>query len=416
MDRESEKLPSFRQGNYSEKPNPSRARSQQNPFPRSNPPSTGGTSLPHSPSVTSRASLTPTMNPHRSGIHNPMEGSSTCSTSNQSSDPPPSNKKPSLTSYMANRRLKGYRFEDSIREFTPEKLFKNKDSKRSESYVVNGVNILNRDEVDSLVAMNRIQKRREQHNRVERRRRDLINTAIEELSEIVPNVQEEGIKYARGNVLRLAIEYIKDLQTEVEDLRLENVSLKRENSTPYLESPVNPPMIVVNQDCTANIPNTHLDTDIHISQDTLMSQMVKLQSSSDTLSSKDELTSLMHPSPSLTILPSSPISSPYHSHAHMPANPQRLTDTGFILPTTVTGPSSSTENITSFNRSPYLVPNTSRANIFEQATPSMMNLLAHDHPLNPSGLNNFSSNQSLMLQSFGYPNMTSPPPPPHSQV
>ncbi|ORX75143.1 hypothetical protein K493DRAFT_236976, partial [Basidiobolus meristosporus CBS 931.73] len=109
---------------------------------------------------------------------------------------------------MANRRLKGYRFEDSIREFTPDKLFKNKSNKRRESYVVNGVNILNRDEMDSEAAINRLQKRREQHNRVERKRRDLINSAIEELSEIVPNAQEDGIKYARGNVLRLTIDYI----------------------------------------------------------------------------------------------------------------------------------------------------------------------------------------------------------------
>lgn len=42
----------------------------------------------------------------------------------------------------------------------------------SPSFIVNGVNILNKSSLDSEVIMNRIVQRRQTHNRVERRRRD----------------------------------------------------------------------------------------------------------------------------------------------------------------------------------------------------------------------------------------------------
>ncbi|ORX90506.1 HLH-domain-containing protein, partial [Basidiobolus meristosporus CBS 931.73] len=129
----------------------------------------------------------------------------------------PSADKNSLQSKIISRKLKGYLFEDSIREFNPEKLYKTKESRKREIYKVQGVNLLNRDDIDSKTAIERLQKRRAQHNRVERRRRDMINSAIEELSEIIPNAQQD--KFARSNVLRLAIEYIKELQVEAHNLR-----------------------------------------------------------------------------------------------------------------------------------------------------------------------------------------------------
>ncbi|KAK9760965.1 hypothetical protein K7432_014500 [Basidiobolus ranarum] len=162
----------------------------------------------------------------------------TATTSTQSStdSPPPENEssqeipkphsdKASLQSKIISRKLKGYLFEDSIREFNPEKLYRTKESRKRESYKVHGVNILNRDDIDSKTAIERLQKRRAQHNRVERRRRDMINAAIEELAEIVPNAQQD--RFARSNVLRLAIEYIKDLQTEAHNLRNENEDLRK---------------------------------------------------------------------------------------------------------------------------------------------------------------------------------------------
>lgn len=43
---------------------------------------------------------------------------------------------------------------------------------KNQSFVVNGINILNKNSVDSDTAMHRIMQRRKTHNRVERRRRN----------------------------------------------------------------------------------------------------------------------------------------------------------------------------------------------------------------------------------------------------
>jgi hypothetical protein len=76
------------------------------------------------------------------------------------------------------------------------------------SYKVNGVNILNRKNLDSKTVIERIQKRRENHNCVERRRRDCINNTILELSHIVPNASLPGQNLNKGDVLKLALDYI----------------------------------------------------------------------------------------------------------------------------------------------------------------------------------------------------------------
>lgn len=72
---------------------------------------------------------------------------------------------------------------------------------------VNGVNILNRKNVDSKTVVDRIQKRRENHNHVERRRRNCINHTITELSRVVP-LQEARQKLNKHNVLKSALDHI----------------------------------------------------------------------------------------------------------------------------------------------------------------------------------------------------------------
>ncbi|RUS15567.1 helix-loop-helix DNA-binding domain-containing protein, partial [Endogone sp. FLAS-F59071] len=57
--------------------------------------------------------------------------------------------------------------------------------------------------------MERLKRRRENHNYVERRRRDNINHTIYEISEVVPNAFQPGQKPNKGNILRLALEHIK---------------------------------------------------------------------------------------------------------------------------------------------------------------------------------------------------------------
>ncbi|ORX92611.1 hypothetical protein K493DRAFT_376608 [Basidiobolus meristosporus CBS 931.73] len=144
------------------------------------------------------------------------------------------------------RRLRAYSFNDSIRQFHPDKLRRKKATRKRESYVMHGIDILNKDNVDSEAVIDRMQQQREQHNRVERRRRDLINSSIEELSGMIPLARDHGVKFARGNVLRLTIDFIKELQQEVMLLKSENENLR--SSLAHHQNPVNSlPVIIVNQ-------------------------------------------------------------------------------------------------------------------------------------------------------------------------
>lgn len=60
-------------------------------------------------------------------------------------------------------------FDDKIRKYLPEQF------ETIKAYDVGGINILNKKTVDSQTALDKIKRRRETHNRVERRRRDQIN-------------------------------------------------------------------------------------------------------------------------------------------------------------------------------------------------------------------------------------------------
>lgn len=65
-----------------------------------------------------------------------------------------------------------------------------------------------RKNLDSKTAIERIQRRRENHNHVERRRRDTINNTIYELSQVVPNALHTGQKPHKGNILKATLDYI----------------------------------------------------------------------------------------------------------------------------------------------------------------------------------------------------------------
>lgn len=54
----------------------------------------------------------------------------------------------------------------------------------------------------------RIQKRRENHNYIERRRRNYMNNTIWELSKVIPNACAPGQKPNKANILKLALEHI----------------------------------------------------------------------------------------------------------------------------------------------------------------------------------------------------------------
>jgi hypothetical protein len=68
--------------------------------------------------------------------------------------------------YPLHQRLKIYNPDTMARRLSEGKL--------PNKLVVHGVNILNKTSLDSDTAMSRIKQRRETHNRVERRRRDML--------------------------------------------------------------------------------------------------------------------------------------------------------------------------------------------------------------------------------------------------
>ncbi|KAF9357896.1 hypothetical protein BGX34_009163 [Mortierella sp. NVP85] len=99
---------------------------------------------------------------------------------------------------------KTFRFEGSISSET---------YKTTKSFDLAGVNILNRKPLDTRTALDKLQRRRETHNRVERKRRDCINQLVDDLTRLLPSkhLEEVTSKCHRVNVLRGAVAHIKFL-------------------------------------------------------------------------------------------------------------------------------------------------------------------------------------------------------------
>ncbi|KAL7335712.1 hypothetical protein PS15p_201144 [Mucor circinelloides] len=81
------------------------------------------------------------------------------------------------------------------------------------TFMVNGVNILNKNSLDSDTVMHRIMQRRQTHNRVERRRRDRMNSLFSDLSKCLPALQHKT-ESNRADILQEAIRYIKHITNE----------------------------------------------------------------------------------------------------------------------------------------------------------------------------------------------------------
>ncbi|KAL4208262.1 hypothetical protein AB4K20DRAFT_1915426 [Rhizopus microsporus] len=133
-------------------------------------------------------------------------------------------------------RRASYPIQERIKIYSPDSMAKklHELEKQPNKLVLHGVNILNKVSVDSDTAMSRIRQRRETHNRVERRRRDNLNTLVNELSTLVPRSAENGgPKCHRAKVLRYAIDYIRAMQEENNQLRQQlGQSVSPPNSPP----------------------------------------------------------------------------------------------------------------------------------------------------------------------------------------
>ncbi|KAF9912625.1 hypothetical protein EC991_010051 [Linnemannia zychae] len=125
-----------------------------------------------------------------------------------------------------------FELDDVLREYTPDQF------KTCKAYDVGGVNILNKKPVDSKTALDKIKRRRETHNRVERRRRDCINQLIDELTALLPKEDDSDMsKSHRVNILRTAIAHIQNLTRQNENLQQQVDALKA-------GKPMPPPAII----------------------------------------------------------------------------------------------------------------------------------------------------------------------------
>ncbi|KAG0023470.1 hypothetical protein BGZ80_009337 [Entomortierella chlamydospora] len=143
-----------------------------------------------------------------------------------------------------------FELDDVLRKYSPEQF------KTCEAYDVGGVNILNKKPVDSKTALDKIKRRRETHNRVERRRRDCINQLIEELTSLLPRDDDDSqSKCHRVNVLRTAVAHIQKLTQQNEDLNRQLAVLQSDQS-------MSPPSIVTTPAPVMNHDHENKD-DLH---------------------------------------------------------------------------------------------------------------------------------------------------------
>ncbi|KAG0054928.1 hypothetical protein BGZ83_010053 [Gryganskiella cystojenkinii] len=142
-----------------------------------------------------------------------------------------------------------FELDDVMRKYSPEQF------KTCKAYDVGGVNILNKKPVDSKTALDKIKRRRETHNRVERRRRDCINQLIDELTALLPREDDGSLsKCHRVNVLRTAVAHIQNLTRQNENLKLQIDAI-------HEGKPMPPPAII-----TTLAPMLDLDEDFDDNQ------------------------------------------------------------------------------------------------------------------------------------------------------
>lgn len=67
-----------------------------------------------------------------------------------------------------------YPLQQRIKIYNPDTMARRLSQEKQTKLVVNGVNLLNKSSLDKDIILDRMKQRRETHNRVERRRRDML--------------------------------------------------------------------------------------------------------------------------------------------------------------------------------------------------------------------------------------------------
>ncbi|KAF9927613.1 hypothetical protein FBU30_003035 [Linnemannia zychae] len=178
-----------------------------------------------------------------------------------------------------------FELDDVLRKYTPEEF------KTCKGYDVGGVNILNKKPLDSKTALDKITRRRETHNRVERRRRDCINQLIDELTELLPKDDDDSVsKGHRVNILRNVVRHIQDLTRHNENLnkQLQALQAGATLSPPTIITTPAPPPTIHSDANNSNISDTGPSPSPHTSYDT------RSQSTIQSLESSPQLGSSFH--------------------------------------------------------------------------------------------------------------------------
>lgn len=67
-----------------------------------------------------------------------------------------------------------YPLQQRLKIYNPDTMARRLSQEKQTKLVVNGVNLLNKSSLDKDIILDRMKQRRETHNRVERRRRDML--------------------------------------------------------------------------------------------------------------------------------------------------------------------------------------------------------------------------------------------------
>ncbi|KAK3832793.1 MAG: hypothetical protein J3R72DRAFT_235228 [Linnemannia gamsii] len=267
-----------------------------------------------------------------------------------------------------------FELDDVLRKYTPEEF------KTCKGYDVGGVNILNKKPLDSKTALDKITRRRETHNRVERRRRDCINQLIDELTDLLPKEDDDSLsKGHRVNILRNVVSHIQTLTLHNETLNRQLQALQTGTSLP-------PPTIIT----TPAPPAIHFGTnDNHVSD--------TCSTSSPSFTSYD---SRSHPSPQ-SAEHFSPTSSPRFNPSYQHPEPQH-----YFTPLQPPGPESLGTNESSRAPSPSPLPSLNDMAVTLPAIPQIV------EPLDgPDQYDSSSGSYSKRMNRQTLPRLQLLPPP-----
>ncbi|KAK9768635.1 hypothetical protein K7432_000549 [Basidiobolus ranarum] len=150
----------------------------------------------------------------------PTQGCSQNGPSGSSPRPIPDSRPYPLTNPTVGTKLKLFRFENSMQG----KARKPRKSRKTDSYLLNGVNILNNDNSEYKANLRKTKPR----DPCKPKPNDLVDPAVKKLVDMIPSSGGGESNHDTTHVLKRAAEYLERLQNENQNLRFENQLLKEQ--------------------------------------------------------------------------------------------------------------------------------------------------------------------------------------------